>query len=140
VKINNNLTPEILRVIDANCNRLKEAIRVVEDIARYRDNNKKIAKALKHLRHKARVDGLQLNLLDTRDSYHDVLKESTASEMKRSNIQDIIAANFKRAQESARVLEEIFKLSTHTLSANFKDIRYDLYQLEKNFNNTKLQS
>jgi len=133
VKINNKLTPEILRIIDANCNRLKEAIRVVEDIARYRDNNKKIAKALKHLRHKARVDDLQLNLIDTRDSYGDVLKRSTASEMKRTNIQDIIAANFKRAQESARVLEEMFKLSTHTLSANFKDIRYDLYQLEKKF-------
>ena len=133
MKINNKLTPEILRIIDANCNRLKEAIRVVEDIARYRDNNKKIAKALKHLRHKARIDGLQLNFIDTRDSYGDVLKKSTASEMKRSNIQDIIAANFKRAQESARVLEEMFKLSTHTLSANFKDIRYDLYQLEKKF-------
>lgn len=133
MKTNHTLPPEILRIIDANSNRLKEAIRVIEDIARYYDNNKKMAKSLKTLRHKAKINNLQTKLVDSRDSYNDVLKESTQSEMIRDNLQDIVTANFKRAQESARVLEEMLKLLAHSLSANFKNIRYELYQLEKEF-------
>lgn len=129
----NNISPEILRIIDANSNRLKEAVRVIEDIARYHNNNKKTASALKHLRHKAKIKELKIELVDSRDSCNDVLKESTPSEMKRDNLQDIITANFKRAQESARVLEEMFKLFKNSLSADFKNIRYELYQLEKEF-------
>ncbi|MCK4974454.1 MAG: thiamine-phosphate pyrophosphorylase, partial [Sulfurimonas sp.] len=51
----NNLSPELYRVIDANLNRLKEGIRVVEDILRYRDNNKELSSKLKLLRHKAKI-------------------------------------------------------------------------------------
>lgn len=115
---------------DANLNRLKEGIRVIEDIQRYRDNNKEISSKLKSLRHKARVDET-LELLEHRDSINDVLRPSTKSEMNRSNIIDIISANFKRAEESARVLEELYKLSNATYSENFKYIRYELYNLEK---------
>jgi thiamine-phosphate pyrophosphorylase len=51
----NSLSPELFRVIDANLNRLKEGIRVVEDIMRYRDNNKILSKKIKSLRHLARI-------------------------------------------------------------------------------------
>jgi hypothetical protein len=51
--------------------------------------------------------------------------------MNRSNLTDIIIANFKRAQESARVLEELYKLHSEEYSENFKHIRYELYTLEK---------
>jgi len=127
---NTSLTPELLRVCDANLNRLKEGLRVIEDIMRYHDNNKELAKKLKTLRHKAKIDNIQA-LLQNRDSINDVLRVSTKSEQKRSDIQSIIIANFKRAQESSRVLEELYKLEDIPLSETFKTIRYELYNLEK---------
>lgn len=126
----NLLSPEIYRVIDANLNRLKEGIRVVEDIMRYRDNNKELSKKLKSLRHKARIDATK-ELLKNRDSINDVLRSSTKSEQIRADIESILSANFKRAEESARVLEEIFKLQDIQQSEKFKTIRYELYNLEK---------
>ena len=126
----NLLSPEIYRVVDANLNRLKEGIRVVEDIMRYRDNNKELSQKLKSLRHKARINETK-ELLKNRDSINDVLRPSTKSEQTRKDIESILTANFKRAQESARVLEEIFKLEDLTQSENFKTIRYELYNLEK---------
>lgn len=128
--MNNELSPELYRVIDANLNRLKEGIRVVEDIVRYRDNNKELSHKLKHLRHKAKIKET-LQLLKERDSVNDVLRSTIQSELNRSDISTIIIANFKRAQESSRVLEELYKLHSIEYSENFKYIRYELYALEK---------
>jgi uncharacterized Zn finger protein len=126
----NALSPDLYRVIDANLNRLKEGIRVIEDIARYRDNNQSLASRLKSLRHQSRIDDLQ-NLLASRDSDNDVLRPTVESEMNRSDLQSILQANYKRAQESSRVLEEMYKIVDPTLSETFKQIRYSLYGLEK---------
>jgi thiamine-phosphate pyrophosphorylase len=128
--MNNELSPELFRVIDANLNRLKEGIRVVEDIIRYRDNNKELASKLKNLRHLAKVEET-FELLKYRDSINDVLRPTIKSELNRSDIKSILLANFKRAQESSRVLEELYKLSRADYSENFKKIRYELYTLEK---------
>jgi thiamine-phosphate pyrophosphorylase len=119
-----------LRLIDANLNRLREGIRVVEDIFRYMYNNKNIASQLKALRHQARIDSYEA-LLNSRDIKNDVLKTSTSSEQTRTNLESILIANFKRAQESARVLEEFTKLNDTKNSEVFKTIRYGLYDLEK---------
>ena len=126
----NQLSPELYRVIDANLNRLREGIRVVEDIMRYRDNNKNISSKLKLLRHKAK-SGETTELLQYRDSINDVLRSTIKSELNRTDISAIIIANFKRAQESSRVLEELYKLHSAEYSENFKYIRYELYALEK---------
>lgn len=117
------------RLIDANLNRLREGIRVVEDIFRYVDNNKEVATKLKNLRHLARTQNYY-ELLETRDVKNDVLRESIKSEQNRDNLNSILIANFKRAQESARVLEEFTKLTSTKDSENFKYIRYELYNLE----------
>ncbi|KIM11805.1 MAG: thiamine-phosphate pyrophosphorylase [Sulfuricurvum sp. PC08-66] len=117
-------------MIDANLNRLKEGIRVIEDIARYAYNNKSLAFQLKTLRHQSRIDDLR-SLLQGRNSIDDVLRPTTPSELNRIDIDTVITANFKRAQESARVLEELYKLIDATLSENFKTLRYTLYALEK---------
>jgi len=126
----NSLSPELFRVIDANINRLKEGIRVVEDILRYKDNNKELSSKLKSLRHKAQI-AEQQELLRYRDSINDVLRPSTKSEQNRFSLEDILTANLKRAQESARVLEELYKLDNITYSENFKTLRYELYNVEK---------
>jgi len=118
-----------LRLIDANLNRLREGIRVVEDIFRYIYNDKEISSKLKSLRHISRLANYT-ELLETRDIKNDVLRESIKSEQNRSDLYSILIANFKRAQESARVLEEFTKLTSIEDSENFKYIRYELYNLE----------
>ena len=118
-----------LRLIDANLNRLREGIRVVEDIFRYIYNNKEISTKLKSLRHIARTKNYY-ELLEARDVENDVLRESIKSEQNREDLNSILIANFKRAQESSRVLEELTKLSSIEDSENFKYIRYELYNLE----------
>ena len=118
-----------LRLIDANLNRLREGIRVVEDIFRYIYNDKQTALKLKELRHLSRLENY-IELLETRDVKNDVLRTSIKSEQNRTDLYSILIANFKRAQESSRVLEEFCKLISIKDSENFKYIRYELYNLE----------
>ncbi|MBD3806739.1 thiamine-phosphate pyrophosphorylase [Sulfuricurvum sp.] len=127
---NNSLPPELLRVVDANLNRLKEGIRVIEDIARYVHNNKDLSTSLKNLRHLCQIEPIE-ELLASRDSANDVLRPTIQSEMNRTDLKSIIIANYKRAQESSRVLEELYKIVGPALSEQFKHIRYELYTLEK---------
>ena len=61
-----------LRLMDANLNRLREGIRVVEDIFRYIYNDKQTALKLKNLRHLSRVT-IYTKMLETRDVKNDVL-------------------------------------------------------------------
>ena len=126
----NSLSPELFRVIDANLNRLREGIRVVEDILRYKENNKFLATKLKELRHLTQLPDYK-KYLQYRDSINDVLKPSTHSEQQRTSLESIIIANLKRAQESSRVIEELFKLEDLEVSERFKHIRYELYDIEK---------
>ncbi len=131
------MTKDTLRLLDANLNRLREGIRVVEDIYRYIYNDKQTSSKLKSIRHKSRLKNYD-DLLDSRDIIGDVLKDTTKSEETRDDLKSILISNFKRAQESARVLEEFTKLSSGEDSSTFKNIRYDLYDLEKSI--LKLES
>ncbi|QKJ26054.1 thiamine-phosphate pyrophosphorylase [Aliarcobacter cibarius] len=117
------------RIIDANLNRLREGIRVVEDVFRYIYNDKELSTKLKNLRHLSRVENFY-EILASRDVQNDVLRQSIKSEQNRDDLNSILIANFKRAQESARVLEELLKLYSIKDSENFKYIRYELYNLE----------
>jgi len=123
---------KIERLIDANLNRLKEGIRVIEDINRYIYDDTDLTSLLKKLRHKLQAAYNQ-ERLRYRDIENDVQKKSISSELARSSIDDLMIANFSRAQESARVLEECFKLIDHSLSELFKEVRYGLYGVEKAF-------
>ena len=123
---------KIERLIDANLNRLKEGIRVIEDINRYIYDDKTLTASLKALRHKLQ-NAYNQDRLEYRDIENDVQKETISSELSRSSINDLMIANFSRAQESARVLEESFKLIDHTLSELCKEVRYGLYAVEKAF-------
>jgi thiamine-phosphate pyrophosphorylase len=120
--------PPLFRTIDANINRFKEGIRVVEDILRY-EYNSPLAKELKKLRH-IKISEYE-QFVQYRDSINDILKPSTETEQTRNSIKDIIISNLKRAQESARVLEESFKIFDIITSEKFKSARYSLYNLEK---------
>ncbi|MCH9813971.1 MAG: thiamine-phosphate pyrophosphorylase [Epsilonproteobacteria bacterium] len=124
------MTNKLHRLIDANLNRLREGIRVCEDIERYINDNKTLSKELKSIRHNCRIDNYEI-YLQSRDIVGDVLKKTTDSEASRSDIRSIQVSNIKRAQESARVLEESLKLISIADAEKFKQIRYALYDVEK---------
>ena len=126
-----DLSPERLRrLVDANLNRLREGLRVLEDIERFIFDDKSLSQQLKSLRHASRIENYH-DYLKARDIIGDVLKETTASESQRKDITSIQLSNMKRVQESARVLEETLKLIDAAEAERFKQIRYALYDLEK---------
>ena len=126
-----------VRLFDANVNRAKEGLRVVEDLFRFGADDYKISKELKSIRHGVQQvvdDSLvtEQERLQARDSIGDVgLKVKSASEMQRDNIESIFLSNIRRASESLRVLEEISKLLTPVSAEHFKLLRYHVYDLEK---------
>jgi hypothetical protein len=120
----------LFRGIDANLNRVKEGLRVLEDTNRFLFDNKEIATKLKELRHLATLQDSK-KYLEFRDVENDSLRESLKSENERFEISDILTSNYKRVQESSRVLEEFFKLFSLENSERFKHIRYETYKLEK---------
>jgi hypothetical protein len=124
-------------IIDANINRAKEGLRVSEDIARFVMGSKKLSSKLKSIRHGVDRHASALApdygaLLLSRDSKGDAGRRiRNKNEFKRSGLRDILASNFKRAEESLRVLEEISKLSDKKTAAGFKELRYKTYEAEK---------
>lgn len=126
----------MLRILDANFNRLKEGLRVLEEISRFVLNDRKETARLKRIRHQ--LDSLlkqmpfsRKELLRSRESQKDVGKNTHGCELKRDTLRDVYFANMQRAKESARVLEEFSKLIDIDLSGKFKKIRYSLYNAEK---------
>ena len=132
------------RIIDANLNRASEGIRVVEDIARFSYNNKEMASKLRSARHSLRkkTDHLKDELLSSRDSVKDIGRVISSSNNldKKDHVSNIINANFKRAEEATRSIEEVLKLTDYNLSKEVEQIRFFIYTLEKEYNsmiNTK---
>jgi len=126
----------LYRIIDANYNRLKEGLRVCEDVIRYAFEDKNLTRSYKTLRHSVTTAFKQLSideqsLFESRDSLQDVGKGTPDYELNKKNITDIFLANLQRAKESARVLEDVSKLFNKKAALQFKDIRYKLYELEK---------
>lgn len=125
----------INRIIDANINRTKEGLRVLEEIARFILNSPSLTFKFKNLRHKLNLIFKHLPknmaLLKERNSIKDVGRNIYINELKRRNYQDIFFANIQRLKESIRVLEEFSKLENVNLAVKFKRIRYELYEIEK---------
>jgi len=126
----------IYRILDANLNRAREGIRVIEDIARLYFNDDKLSKKLKSLRHRitriAQESFDSDKLLLSRDSQGDVgAKGMGKSERKREDLKSIIQANLRRSCEGLRVLEEFGKLIREESAEKYKKLRFKLYSLEK---------
>ncbi len=114
-----------LRLIDANANRAREALRVMEDVARFSLDDAALCAALKSLRHdlRAALEPLESrgNLLAWRDSPGDVgATISTHAEGVRHSLRDVAAAAAKRLTEALRAIEECAK----TLAAGRVGVRH----------------
>jgi thiamine-phosphate pyrophosphorylase len=101
---------EILRLIDANINRITEGLRVVEEVLRFVYKEDKIYKTLRSIRHKIvkLFDEFYPQSVLQRASSIDPGR--TAEEKSYKNIRQLVVSNFHRVTESFRVLEEIAKL------------------------------
>ena len=122
-----------LRLFDANLNRAREGLRVIEDTARFVEVNPKIfteARAARHKLDKITRD-IYPELLRERDSHSD--KGRTVKEAKRPGLKALMSANFRRVEEALRVLEEYGKLVAPKAAPVFKAIRYKIYILEKQY-------
>jgi len=121
-------------MIDANYNRAKEGLRVVEDVVRFVKNNRKLMCRIKSIRHAltgAISACVRESAIAARDSQRDCGRPSDQWEMQRSGIGDILYANMQRVKESLRVLEECMKLFDHKAVRALKESRYAMYELEK---------
>lgn len=128
-------TKSINRIIDANINRAKEGLRVCEEITRFILNSPGLTSGFKKIRHG--IDKVvkclpaSIDLLQERKSSKDVGRNIYINELERKNFQDIFFANIQRVKESIRVLEEFTKLINKNLAVQFKKVRYDIYEIEK---------
>lgn len=127
---------KVLRVLDANANRAREGLRVVEDYCRFVLDDAELSHAFKTMRHDVTE---QLNamcttsaLLRARDSESDVgANEPETSQSEQTRPPQIVLANIKRAEEALRSLEEYSKTLDAGRAEVFNKIRFELYTLEK---------
>lgn len=127
---------KLLRLIDANANRVREGLRVCEDLFRFLYDDSKITNAFKKLRHDVSKTLMRFpvsyrDLVRARDSKRDVGKESLIQDKKKSHWSDLVISNLKRAEEGLRVLEEASKIIAPKEPKRFQSLRFRLYELEK---------
>ena len=126
---------EIYRILDAAANRGREALRVVEDAARFLGDSQDLAAKLKETRHRFAIAADKLDRRErmlARDTVGDVgVNIETQDEYRRSSLLDVLVANFARLEESARSLEEFSKIVQPELAREWEQIRYAAYTLEK---------
>lgn len=127
----------LYRIIDANYNRSKEALRVVEDLLRFSSSPKSLVQSWKQLRHSLTKVVLLLPvnfkaMIACRDISNDHGKTLGIRDKKgKVHLQDILFANIQRAEESLRVLEECVKPIKPECSNALMRLRFKVYELEK---------
>jgi thiamine-phosphate pyrophosphorylase len=131
------LSRDVARIIDANLNRAREALRVMEDYARFVLDDPAGCAVLKQLRHDMRecVECIPTGeLLAARNTPGDVgTRISTQAERSRSDCRDVFTAAAKRLSEALRTIEEYAKTFDADLSADFEALRYRAYDAEQRF-------
>jgi len=126
----------IHRMLDANANRAGEGLRVAEDVLRFSLGNSRLSAATRKIRHgiARHASGIAPRrvLLASRDSEGDPGAGRFSSSRPRKGLAGLLTANFRRAQESVRVLEECARMAGKvSLVRCLQSDRYALYTLEK---------
>lgn len=125
----------VYRIIDANFNRAREAIRVVEEFCRFALNSTCLSKRAKEMRHKLSRAVAKLDtgkLLSSRDTLNDVgIGGEVNHQLKRGDLKECLTAGCKRLTEALRALAELTQTIDMSVSKTIEDLRYDAYTLEK---------
>ncbi len=126
---------DVARILDANANRAREALRVLEDNARFHLDDAMLSGELKAVRHglAQALSRLPVSMLiEARDALGDVgATVSTKSEYERQSLRDVVEANAKRLQEALRCLEEYGKILHPDFGAAIETLRYRSYTIER---------
>ncbi|NEP54205.1 MAG: thiamine phosphate synthase [Moorea sp. SIO3C2] len=120
----------VYRILDANLDRAREGLRIIEEWCRFGLNDLSLTDQLKQLR-------------QTVGSWHsDTIRQgrdtpgdpgtglSHPQEEQRDNLQTVVQINCCRVQEALRVIEEYGKLYSADMAKSAKQMRYQLYTLE----------
>jgi thiamine-phosphate pyrophosphorylase len=120
----------LYRILDANLDRGREALRTIEEWCRFGLENAKLSNQCKQLRQALAIWHVD-EFRQARDTPADVgTTLSHTNEETRSNIPAVLRANFGRLQEALRVLEEYGKVYNPKMGAACKHMRYQVYALE----------
>jgi thiamine-phosphate pyrophosphorylase len=125
----------VYRIIDANFNRAREALRVIEDFCRFSLNSAPLTTCAKQLRHElsaaiGKLDAAQL--IAARDSLGDVGVGTTVdNQFRRNDLRDCFTAGCKRLTESLRTLAEMTQTLNPTVAQTIEKLRFSAYTLEK---------
>lgn len=123
-----------LRILDANCNRAREALRVIEDYARFILNDDQLCSTLKQLRHDLQeaTSSFVTEAILHRDTPGDVgTATKVTSELSREDVPHVITAAGKRLGEALRTIEEYLKTADLSNASRIETIRYRFYDLEQ---------
>ena len=120
----------IARILDANLDRSREGLRIIEEWCRFGLNHSQLAEKCKEMRQElAQWHTGDLRL--ARDTPADVgTSLSHPQEETRSSLENLLQANLCRVQEALRVLEEYGKLYNPLMGESFKQLRYQVYAIE----------
>jgi len=128
-------TAGVWRAIDASANRAGEALRVLEDVARFILDDAQttlLAKDLRHTLATLLAQGALPDRVTLRDVAGDVgIGVEPPVSLRRSTAADLVAANAARAAQALRSLAECAAVVAPDATAGFERIRYRVYTLER---------
>ncbi len=120
----------LYRILDANLDRAREGLRVVEEWCRFGLHQRELTETCKSLRQEL-AQWHTPHLRSARNTPEDPGTDLThPREGERHSFQQVLQANFGRVQEALRVLEEYGKLYEPEFAAACKQLRYRVYVLQ----------
>ena len=128
------MNPPLMRLLDANANRAREALRVLEDYARFVLDDPDLCRSLKGIRHELMTP--LRNVLAEAVLYRDTPGDvgtgiSTAGEAQRDDVAHVVTAAGKRLGEALRAMEEALKVVAPAYASGVERLRYSFYALEQ---------
>ncbi|GFE68049.1 thiamine phosphate synthase [Chroococcus sp. FPU101] len=120
----------IKRILDANLDRAREGLRIIEEWCRFGLDDRQLVAECKQMRQEI-ASFHSTEIRQARDTATDTgTTLSHPQEEQRSSIEHLLQANLCRVQEALRVLEEYGKLYNSEMGIAFKKMRYRVYILE----------
>ncbi len=127
-----SIQPAVWRILDANFDRAREGLRIIEEWCRFALDDTHMANECKQMRQELG----QWHTPEIRSARNTAGDVGTALshpyEEHRAGIEQLLQANLCRVQEALRVLEEYGKLYSAKMSSGCKQMRYRVYTLESN--------
>jgi thiamine-phosphate pyrophosphorylase len=120
----------VYRILDANLDRAREAIRTIEEWCRFGLEDGTLCDRCKQMRQEL-AQWHQEEFRKARNTPDDPATGiSHPNETNRADVQSVLRASMGRLQEALRVLEEYGKVVNPNMGAAMKQMRYQVYTLE----------